>query len=128
MSTPRLPTIVLAAGLLGGTLLALGAGCSSSARSARRDDLVSPPMNLDNERLALGHQVFDNYCNQCHPGGAAGLGPALNNKPFLFGPLVEFQVRHGVGAMPKFSKRAISDHDLDALVSYLKALRDNRPK
>jgi mono/diheme cytochrome c family protein len=113
------------AGLLGALALSLTAGCAGS-NSARRDELVAQPMNLDNERLALGHQVFETYCNQCHPGGAAGVGPALNDKKFVPGFLIKFQVRHGMGAMPKFSARRISDADLDALVSYLKALRDNR--
>ena len=115
----------IAAGLLGAITFSLSAGCAGS-HSARRDELVSPPMNLDNEGLALGHQVFDTYCNQCHPGGAAGLGPALNDKKFVPGFLIKFQVRHGMGAMPKFSTRKISDADLDALVSYLEALRDHR--
>ena len=122
----RARTLLIAAGLLGATILSLSSGCAGS-RSARRDELVSPPLNLDNERLALGHDIFERYCNQCHPGGAAGVGPALNNKSFIPGFVIKFQVRHGVGAMPKFSKRAFSDSDLDALVSYLEALRKNRP-
>jgi mono/diheme cytochrome c family protein len=126
MRTRNLPRLAIAAAAVGAVMLSLNAGCSAT-RSARRDDLVSGPLNLNNERLALGQRVFERYCNQCHPGGAAGLGPALNDKPFLIGPLIEFQVRHGVGAMPKFPRQKISDHELDVLVSYLKALRNNRP-
>jgi mono/diheme cytochrome c family protein len=64
------------------------------------------------------------YCNQCHVGGAAGLGPALSNKP-LPGLVIRFQVRHGVGVMPSFGPRAISDSQLDDLVWYMKYLRDH---
>jgi mono/diheme cytochrome c family protein len=63
-------------------------------------------------------------CHRCHPGGEAGLGPALNNKPF---PdfLKRFQVRHGLGAMPHFEKEQLSDAQLDAILVYLKTLRQN---
>ncbi|HJP61658.1 MAG TPA: cytochrome c, partial [Gemmatimonadaceae bacterium] len=58
----------------------------------------------------------------CHPGGAAGLGPPLNNKPApAF--VIRFQVRHGLGAMPAFDSTQISDADLHAVAEYLKALR-----
>ena len=126
MSRARTFACAIAAGLLGTTVLSFTSGCAGS-RSARRDELVSPPMNLDNQRLANGHDVFDRYCNQCHPGGAAGVGPSLNDKGFVPGFVIKFQVRNGLGAMPKFSKRKISDADLDALVSYVKAMQNNRP-
>lgn len=106
--------------------LSLAAGCTSHP-SPRRDDLVVAPLNLDDDRLRLGHEVFVNNCNICHPGGAAGVGPALNNKGFVPRALIKFQVRQGVGAMLKFSKHRISDEELDALVRYLKALQAERP-
>jgi mono/diheme cytochrome c family protein len=61
-------------------------------------------------------------CHQCHPGGEAGLGPSLNDKP-LPGFMMKFQIRHGIGAMPAFSKDNVGDEDLDAVVAYVKALR-----
>jgi len=64
------------------------------------------------------------HCNQCHPGGEGGVGPALNNKP-LPGFLIKFQVRRGMGAMPAFSSQVISDAQLDSLASYLKELRQH---
>lgn len=39
-------------------------------------------------------------------------------------PVVKrFQVRHGLGAMPAFDKKHLSDEALDHLLSYLKALK-----
>jgi mono/diheme cytochrome c family protein len=111
--------------LLAFFVLSLAAGCSRS--TPRRDDLAAPPLNLDNSRLALGHQVFLANCNECHPGGAGGEGPALNNRRLLLGRVIKFQVRHGVGAMPKFSRRRISDQELSALVVYIEALHEERP-
>jgi mono/diheme cytochrome c family protein len=63
-------------------------------------------------------------CHQCHPGGEAGLGPAINDKP-LPGFLIRLQVRNGLGAMPAFSAQEISPDDLDDLIAHLKALRQH---
>lgn len=93
-------------------------GCGS----ARMGALFVGPFDDSEPRIARGKKVFDENCTQCHPGGEAGLGPAINNKP-LPGLIIRLQVRKGVGAMPSFPKEHISDSDLDDLVSYLKALR-----
>ena len=95
-------------------------GCAD----ARRPNTVPSQTLRRNPRLAEGQRVFMQYCNQCHVGGAAGLGPAINNKP-LPGWLVKFQVRHGLGAMPAFGPRSISDSQLDDLVWYVKYLHDH---
>jgi mono/diheme cytochrome c family protein len=62
-------------------------------------------------------------CNKCHPGGTAGVGPSINDKP-LPEIAIRTQIREGVGAMPKFSDTDLDDHDLDAVVAYVEALRD----
>lgn len=100
--------------------LLLIAGCS-----ARRGEPIVGP--LPEPGIARGQQVFMRECHQCHPGGEAGLGPAINNKP-LPGFLVKFQVRTGLGAMPAFSQGEISAEELDHLVDYLKALRNHSGK
>ena len=101
------------------TLLpALLAGCGQ----AQRGEPFAPPVRLASAEAEAGQRVFMTYCHQCHPGGAAGLGPALNNKP-LPGFLIKYQVRHGLGAMPEFDEQQISDEELDRLVAYLLELR-----
>lgn len=92
------------------------------ACSARRGEPLRGPLDLSDPRVAKGRAVYMENCNKCHPGGDAGLGPALNNKP-LPGFLVRFQTRHGLGAMPAFGEVEIPEADLDHLVAYLKALR-----
>jgi mono/diheme cytochrome c family protein len=94
------------------------AGCGP----AERGEPFAPPVRLASAEAEAGQRVFMTYCHQCHPGGAAGLGPALNNKP-LPGFLIKYQVRHGLGAMPEFDERRISDEELDRLVAYLIELR-----
>jgi mono/diheme cytochrome c family protein len=61
-------------------------------------------------------------CNQCHPGGDAGLAPALNNKPAP-AAAIKLQVRKGLGRMPAFDQQVIDDNALDALVSYMLTIR-----
>lgn len=89
---------------------------------AYRGEPITGPLELNTPTLVSGRQVFDANCHQCHPGGAGGLGPSLNDKP-LSGPLIAFQVRHGLGAMPAFSAERLSDAQLDALVLYMEKLR-----
>ena len=94
----------------------------SACRSVRRDEPLVGPVPLDDPKLAQGRLVFANRCHACHPGGAGGLGPALNNKP-LPQFLMKIQVRRGLGAMPEFDQHAIPPEDLDALVKYVATLR-----
>jgi mono/diheme cytochrome c family protein len=107
--------------LLGAALAAATVSCGS----ARRTEPLIGEKPLPNAKLALGEQVFDRNCSQCHPGGEGGVGPALNNKP---APqwAIRFQVRHGLGAMPRFSEREISDEQLAAVTSYMVWLRRQR--
>lgn len=100
------------------TLLLLQGGCGS----ARRGEPFAPAFKADSAELARGEMVFMRYCHQCHPGGEAGIGPAINNKP-LPGFMIKMQVRNGLGAMPAFSEISIGNAELDSLVLYLKALR-----
>jgi mono/diheme cytochrome c family protein len=81
-----------------------------------------PPLSPEQTR---GERVFMEFCQQCHPGGDAGLALALNNKP-LPGAAIKLQVRKGVGDMPAFGPDVISDADLEPLVSYIGALRKSR--
>jgi mono/diheme cytochrome c family protein len=89
---------------------------------ARRGEPHTAPLAIDSPSLAAGQKVFMRHCHPCHPGGEAGLGPALNDKP-LPGFLIRLQVRRGLGAMPSFSEEKISGQELDYLVEYMQALR-----
>ena len=88
----------------------------------REEPLTGSVDTSTDERVALGHRVFSQHCHQCHPGGASGLGPGINDKPLPV-TLIRAQVRQGHGTMPKFSEEEISDEELDGIVRYLKALR-----
>jgi|SRR5579884_633623 len=90
--------------------------------SARRGEPIAGPIVLTTETARHGQVVFMRNCYQCHPGGEAGLGPAINNKP-LPQFLIRYQIRHGFGAMPAFTEDQLSSTDLTALLEYLQALR-----
>jgi mono/diheme cytochrome c family protein len=116
----RIACRTCAAVLVAASLLSLACG-----PARRREPLASPPaLDASSER---GRVVFMARCHQCHPGGEAGLGPAINNKP-LPDFLKRLQVRRGLGTMPAFPKSEISDEELDDLLAYLRALRRNPPR
>jgi mono/diheme cytochrome c family protein len=93
-------------------------GCGSP----RRGEPITSPLRISDPVVERGREVFARNCYPCHPGGAGGLGPALNNKA-LPAFAIRFQVRHGMGVMPAFSEKEISPDQLDALIVYMKALR-----
>jgi mono/diheme cytochrome c family protein len=94
------------------------AGCGASRWNTpyTRELVASDP------QVALGERVFAAHCHQCHPGGAGGLGPSINDKPLPVA-LIKTQVRKGLGAMPAFQDDEITDEQVDAIAVYLKALR-----
>jgi len=100
--------------------LAVLAGCGP----ALRGEPQGAPLRLASAEAQAGERVFMEHCDQCHPGGAAGLGPAINDKP-LPGFLMRFQVRQGLGSMPAFGPDLIGERDLDALIAYLLEVRRN---
>jgi mono/diheme cytochrome c family protein len=94
----------------------------SACGPARRSEPLKGAVTINDPRAAHGRLVFMAKCNHCHPGGEAGLGPALNDKP-LPEFLIKTQIRMGLGAMPSFSPNEISDADADAVIAYLKLIR-----
>jgi mono/diheme cytochrome c family protein len=103
-------------------LLAAGMVWAGGCSSARRGEPLHGPLPVTDARVERGRLVFMQHCQKCHPGGEAGLGPALNDKPFpKF--LQHFQVYHGLGAMPALSPAEIAEAQLDDLLEYVHALR-----
>ncbi len=104
--------------VLGGATLV---GCGSDPRVPN----AIPSQELRQQpRLAEGQRAFMQNCNQCHPGGSGGVGPALNDKklpPFL----VRLKVRHHLGVMPAFPDDVLPDAQLDDIVVYLRYIRQN---
>lgn len=100
----------------------LAIGSVTLSCSARRGEPIKGPLPIASVEIGNGQKTFMRECQQCHPGGEAGLGPAINNKP-LPGFMIRLQVRNGLGAMPAFSQSEISTKEMDDLLEFLKALR-----
>jgi mono/diheme cytochrome c family protein len=104
------------------TLLALVALVAALASCGPPRVAVGAPLTPEDAKLANGARVFMAECQQCHPNGAEGLGPALNDKPApAF--LIKLQVRVGLGAMPSFGPDEINDEALDDLAAFVIELR-----
>lgn len=93
-----------------------------SSCSAPKIAPYSENMELPSETLREGRKHFNHHCATCHPGGMSGLGPAIINKP-LPEFLIKFQIRNGVGVMPAFDEKSISDEQVDNIAEYLVFLR-----
>jgi mono/diheme cytochrome c family protein len=105
--------------LLGlGLVVMSGLACGS----ARQSEPLTGPLELS-PQLQRGQVLFHKFCHQCHPHGDAGLGPAINSKPAPLA-LIRVQVRTGLGAMPAFPNTLISDRDLDQLLAFVDAQRE----
>lgn len=98
--------------------LSILSGCAT----ARRTEALGNPVTVASAQEERGRQIFMDHCHQCHTGGQGAVGPSINDK-LLPGFLIHLQVRAGLGAMPGFSEKQISDNELDDLIAYLKAAR-----
>jgi mono/diheme cytochrome c family protein len=98
------------------------AGCGSTRREEPLVGRVVPDDRPTDPALVAGERLFMANCYQCHPNGRAGVAPALNNKPAP-AKAIEFQIRHGLGAMPAFDDRRISNEQLHEISGYVIALR-----
>lgn len=101
-------------------LLACACGTARRGIPVVQDEPIVDPV------VRRGQIVFYRNCNPCHPGGAQGIGLALNDKP-LPEAAIKAQVRLGVGQMPSFSEEELSDEDVEAVAEYLVWLRDLEP-
>ena len=100
--------------------------CAIPGCGPERKQSVPAAQIAADPKLAEGQSSFMHHCHQCHPRGGGGLAPGIVDKP-LPALAIKTQVRQGVGTMPAFSERHISDQELDALVAYIQVLRDQPP-
>lgn len=90
-------------------------------RLSVRPDLAMPVVAPGD--AVRGRALFDENCQQCH--GAVANGASIGSDdvaPSLMGvpPLdVAEAVRAGPGIMPRFSRNALSDRDVDDIASYV---------
>ncbi|PPK85631.1 cbb3-type cytochrome c oxidase subunit III [Neolewinella xylanilytica] len=105
-------------------LLYLLAATVVTACSAPRTRPAAEVVNMPTEALAEGRVLFDKYCNSCHPGGMAAVGPAIINKP-LPKFAIRYQIRKGLGTMPAFGD-ILSDTEVRNVADYIGYLKKGR--
>lgn len=93
----------------------------STPKTAPYSEVIEMP----NEDLKNGRVLFNNHCATCHPEGLSGVALAIINKP-LPKALIKFQIRNGIGLMPAFDEKQLSDQEVDNIASYLIYLRQDR--
>jgi len=102
-------------------LLVIILGLAACGAPRKSEPLAGPPP-LYSAALEQGRVLYDRHCHRCHASGEGGLGPGVTNVPAPKA-LMRLQVRQGLGTMPGFSEREISDPELDQLLDYVLALR-----
>jgi mono/diheme cytochrome c family protein len=91
-----------------------------SCSSRRSEPVKQKEFSSNSSSVKNGEKIYMIHCHKCHPAGEAGLGPAINSNP---APqfVKRFQMRHGIGVMPSFTKEEISKANLHDISDYLKA-------
>lgn len=110
--------VLTSAAVIVTSTLAIVVGCGSE----RRAPALVGWSDISDASLRRGQELYAAHCYQCHPNGASGLAPALNDKPAP-SALVKTQIRAGMGAMPAFGPDKLADRDVDDLAAYVIALR-----
>lgn len=93
--------------------LGLAALATAACGSARRGEPLAGALVTTESSQDRGRLVFMQNCYKCHPGGEAGVGPALNNK----------HVRKA-----KVHYAALKGKELQDLMAYLAVLRTHSEK
>lgn len=107
-------TLTTITGCLCVLLLAISCG------SRRLEPLKGRSFTDSRSAVSHGEQLYMAHCQKCHPGGEGGLGIAINSNPAP-GFVKRFQMRHGLGVMPAFSKEELSKNDLKDISTYMRA-------
>jgi ubiquinol-cytochrome c reductase cytochrome c subunit len=97
-----------------------------------------PHIDLKKGDLATGQEVYQEHCGACHAptgvGGAMLIHPKDAPDKLRGITIPDFErssvqavaeaVRTGPGSMPVFGERAISEHELESLLVYMRYLKD----
>ena len=97
-----------------------------------------PHIDLSKGDLAEGQEVYQEHCGACHAptgvGGAMLIHPKDDPDKLRGITIPDFErssvlavaeaVRTGPGSMPVFGERAISEHELESLLRYMRYLKD----
>ncbi len=100
-------------------------GMRMSSCSAPKTVPLAEVVEMPSQELQQGRKLFNEYCASCHPGGMGGVGLAIINKP-LPKALIKFQIRNGIGVMPAFEEKVLSDNEVESIATYVVYLRKGK--
>lgn len=106
-------------------LLTIFLGLRLSSCSAPKTAPLAQVVEMPTEDLRQGRELFNAHCASCHPGGMAGVGFAIINKP-LPESIIRFQIRNGIGVMPAFDESMLNDEQVESIAEYLVYLRKGK--
>lgn len=96
-------------------MLAFAFACSKGGTTALNvEDFDYPLASRD---AAAGEQVYETFCEGCHPGGMKGDGPKIVGA-MLSPAQMRWRVRSGGDDMPAFDESKISQTELDDLLAF----------
>jgi cytochrome c5 len=108
-------------------VVATTGGCAMSEEMRRIEQMQKEKQRREKQMTTdlSGEQIFIRSCNSCHPGGKAGMGPALDklSEHFPNDEKLKKFIRQGVGAMPPQPKDVLDDQELANLIYYLRNLK-----
>ena len=107
-----------------GVLVAVGCGGGASkpeGESSSGGEAAAYEGPISSTDSAHGKEVFANFCDDCHPDGAADVGPSLIEHAHTPAKIRQ-QIREGSGKMRPFSEKRLSNDDMEALLAYLATL------
>ena len=105
-------------------------GCVMSEEMKRIEQVKLDKLRKSEEMTSnlSGKQIFVRSCNTCHPGGASGMGPSLDQLKdhFPTDDKLKAFIRQGAGAMPPQPVEVLNDKEMDNLVDYLRHMEVER--
>ena len=109
------------------TFGALGGAIPWAAQTPQQSDAVVNPLAGNAAAILAGRQLFNDFCADCHGGGAVGSdkGPALNTGTFKHGSDdagVFRTIRDGVPRTEMDPNPNVPDQQIWQLVAYIRSL------
>ena len=121
---PTLRNLFLAA-TLGAAPFAVACGGDTSADEGEHhsggENAAAYAGPITGTDVAAGQALYEEHCNNCHPGGEAGYGPAVANIGWDAGHM-RMQIREGEGRMPAFGEDQLDAAGLENMILYIQSI------
>jgi mono/diheme cytochrome c family protein len=106
----------------GFALVGCGGGASEpSSPSSTGGEVTQYEGPMSSTDVGRGKELFGTFCDDCHPGGDADVGPSLIEKPHTPARIRQ-QIREGSGKMKPFPEKRVSKDDVEAILAYLASI------